>query len=104
MSRSASACVGRKHAGHHAAAQATDAEAGRLFGSEDDQFDGTARLESELLQNADGFKAAKYADASVVRAGVGNGVDVRAGADGSKGWFCSVPARKGVADGVLVHF
>ena len=94
---------GREHAGHHAAAEAADAEARWLFGGEDDEFDGTARLEPELLQNANGLEAAEHADASVVQAGVGNGVDVRAGADGRKVGFGAVPARKGVADGVFAH-
>ena len=33
---------------------------------------------------ADGFEAAKHSDAAVIEAGVGNGIDVRAGADGGK--------------------
>ena len=49
LSRSASACCGREHVGHHAAAQAADAEARGLLGREDDEFDRAARLESELL-------------------------------------------------------
>ena len=90
-----------EHAGHHAAAETADAEAGGFFGGEDDQLDGTARLESKLLQDADGFEAAEHADASVIEAGIGNGVDVRAGADGRKVWIAALPAREGVANGVF---
>ena len=65
------------------------------------EFDGAAGLESELLQNADGFEAAEHADAAVVEAGIGNGVDVGAGADGRQVRFGALPAGEGVADGVF---
>ena len=91
----------REHVGHHAAAQAADAEAGRLLGGEDDQLDRSPRLEAKFLQDANRFQAAEHADASVVQAGIGNGVDVRARADGRKLGIAALPARKRVADCVL---
>ena len=39
-------------------------------------------VKPSFLQNANRFKAAEHAHAAVVEAGVGNRVDVRAGADG----------------------
>ena len=94
MSRSAQRLFRAKHACHHAAAEAANAEAGWLLGSEDDEFDGAARLEAKLLQNANSFEAAEYADASVIEAGVGNGVDVRARADRSEVRFGAFPRAK----------
>ena len=72
---------GREYSGHHAATQAANAESRRLFGGEDDEFDGPPRLESELLQNANGLKTAKHSHTAVVEAGIGNSVDVRTGAN-----------------------
>ena len=56
---------------------------------------------SRALQDANRFKAAQHADASVVQAGVGNGVDVRAGTDGRKLRIAALPAGECVADCVL---
>ena len=92
---------GRQHAGHHAAAQAADAEAGRLLGGEDDQLDRASRLESKLLEDANGFEPSEHANAAIVEAGVGNRIDVRAGADGREVRLSALPAREGVADGVF---
>ena len=93
--------VGVERAGEQAAAEAADAEAGGLFGGEQDEFDGAARAKAAALERADGFEAAEHADRAVVHAGVGDGVDVRAGGDGGKIGFGAGPAEEGVADGVL---
>ena len=60
-------------------------------------------LKPKLLQNANRFKAAQHAHAAVIEPGVGNRVDVRAGADGRKLRLAALPARKGVADRVFAH-
>src|SRR3974390_3404440 len=51
----------REHAGHHAAAETSDAKACRLLRCEDYEFDGAARFESELLENTDRFEGAEHA-------------------------------------------
>ena len=56
----------REHAGHHAAAEASDAKAGRLFGREDDEFNRTTGFEAELLQNANRVEAAEHPNTAVV--------------------------------------
>ena len=53
------------------------------------------------LEGADGFEAAEHADGAVVHAGVGDGVDVRAGGDGGEIGLGAGPAEEGVADGVF---
>ena len=88
-------------AGEQAGAEAADAEAGGLFGGEHDEFDGAAGAEAAAFEGADGFEAAEDADGAVVHAGVGDGVDVRAGGDGGEVGFGAEPADEGVADGVL---
>ena len=92
---------GVEDAGDEARAEAADAEAGRLFGGEKDEFDGAAGAEAGALEGADGFEAAKHADGAVVHAGVGDGVDVGAGCDGGEVRFGAHPAEEGVADGVF---
>ena len=57
-------------------------------------------LEAGLLEGAHGFEAAEDADGAVVHAGVGDGVGVRAGADGGERGVGAFPADEGVADGV----
>ena len=93
--------VGVERAGEEAAAEAADAEAGGLFGGEQDEFDGAAGAEAAALERADGFEAAEDADGAVVHAGVGDGVDVRAGGDGGEVGLGAGPAEEGVADGVF---
>ena len=60
-------------------------------------------LNPSFLQNANRFETAQHADASVIEAGIGNGVDVRAGADRRERRIAAFPARKGVADCVFAH-
>ena len=88
-------------AGEQAGAETTDAEAGRLFGGEHDEFDGAAGAEAAVLEGADGFEAAEDADGAVVHAGVGDGVDMGAGGDRGEIRFGAEPADEEVADGVL---
>src|SRR5208282_3023626 len=81
-----------EHVGHHAAAQTADAEARGLFCGEDYKLDRAARLESKFLENANGFETAQHANASVVEAGIGNRVDVRACTDGRECGIAAFPA------------
>ncbi len=92
---------GVEHAAEQARAEAADAEAGGLFAGEHQEFDGAAGLEAGLLERAHGFEAAEHADGAVVHAGVGDGVGVRAGADGGEVGVGALPADEGVADGIF---
>ena len=56
----------REYACHHATPEAANSEAGWFFRGKDDKFDGTPRLVSHLLQNADCLKPTQHAHASVV--------------------------------------
>ena len=66
-------------------------------------FDGAFGLEAGLFERAHGFEAAEDADGAVVHAGVGDGVGVRAGADGGEAGVAAGKAEEGVADGVGAH-
>ena len=65
------------------------------------KFDGAAGAQAAALEGADGFEAAENADGAVVHAGVGDGVDVRAGGDGGQIGLGADPAEEGVADSVF---
>ena len=93
--------LGRECARDEPAAYTADAETSWLFGSEKNQFDRTARAQAAALEGADGFEAAEHADGAVVHAGVGDGVDVRAGGDGGKIGLGADPAEEGIAHGVF---
>jgi hypothetical protein len=84
-------------------ADAADAEARGLFAGEHQGFDGARGFEAALLERAHGFEAAEDADRAVVHAGVGDGVGVRAGADGGECGVAAGEAEEGVADGVDAH-
>ena len=71
-------------AAQHPATQAPQAEARWLLGGEEQELDRSLRRKATLLQSADRLQSAQHTDRAVIFAGVGNGVDVRAGADGSK--------------------
>ena len=62
--------VGGKSCREHAAAEASDAEAGRFFGGEDQQFDGMAGTKSGALESTNGFEASENSYYAVVLAGV----------------------------------
>ena len=94
---------GREGAAEEAGADAADAEAGGLFGGEDEEFDGALGLEAGFFEGAHGFEAAEDADGAVVHAGVGDGVGVGAGADGGEVWVGAGEADEGVTDGVYTH-
>src|SRR5277367_4253826 len=68
----------------HPAAQTPETEASRLLGSKEQQLDGALWLESALPQSTDRLQAAQHAHCAVKLSRVGNGVDMRAGADGPK--------------------
>ena len=60
-------------------------------------------LKPLALQSADRFQTAEHADRTVEAAGVGDGVDMRAGGDGREGIVGPPPAREGVADGIFAN-
>ena len=94
-----------KDSAHQPAPQTPDAEAGRLLRSEKYQFDRPARLKAGALQGPDGFEAAEYTNHPVISSGVGDGVNVRAGGDGSLIWIGRgrCPAQERVADRVFAE-
>ena len=55
------------------------------------------------LQRANRFESSEDADHAIVFAGVGNRVDVRAGADRRSIGIGALPARKSISDGILAH-
>jgi hypothetical protein len=71
LSRKRNSLRRREHIGHHAAAQAANAEARWLFGGEDHQLDRAPRLEAKLLQHANRFQASEHAHASVIEPALG---------------------------------
>jgi hypothetical protein len=84
-----------------AAAETADAETGRFFGSEDDQFNAAARFETGLFERAYGFEGAEDAHYTVIASSVWNGVDVGAGCNGRQVWISTWPASEDIADGVF---
>ena len=60
-------------------------------------------MKAGALQGTNRFKAAQYANRSVVHSGVGNRVDVRAGSDGRKIGLAAVPSRERIANGVFLN-
>ena len=100
-SRRASARCGIESAGHEAAANAADAEAGRLLRGEHDELDGAARAKAAAFECAHRLQAAEDADGAVIHAGVWDGVGVGAGGYGGQVGFGPGPADEDVADGIV---
>src|ERR1700677_2201953 len=90
-------------AAQHPAAQASETEARRLLGSKEQQLDGTLWWESALPQSTDRLQASQHAHCAVKLSRVGNGVDMRAGADCSKLRPGTSPAGKHIAHRIFAH-
>ncbi len=90
-------------AAQHPATQATQAEARGLLRGKEQELDRSLRRKATLLQSADRLQAAQHTDRAVEFAGVGNGVDMRAGADGCQLGPRPSPAGKHVAHRVFAH-
>ena len=93
--------LGREGPGERPAAQAADAEPGRLLAGENQELDRPHRLEPGISQGADRRQSAEHSDRAVEPAGVRDRVDVRASPDRSQLGPESFPARERVADRVF---
>ncbi len=86
---------------HQTAPQAANSKAGWLLRGEENELNRPAWSETCTLQCSNRFKAAQHADSSVVGAGIGNGVDMRAGGDRRQIHFRPLPAGERIANRIL---
>src|SRR5579871_6206978 len=90
-------------AGQHAAAEASNAESRGLLCAKDQQLDRAPRTNARALQGANRLQPSEHAYSAVVTPCMGNGVDVRSGADCRQGGIAAFPSREGIADRILTH-